>query len=119
MKRLKLKLSFYFRIKSCLSLNSKKRLGAATFMSVLDYGDVVYMHASSQSLHALDTVYHGTLRFVTGFEALTYHCTLYERVRWSSLSIRRLRHLHILIYKVILGFLPYLLSYINRSNAGT
>ena len=61
-KRLKLKLSFYFRIKSCLSFNSKK----------------------------------------------------------VSLSTHRLRHLHILIYEAILGFLPsYLLSYINRSNAGT
>ena len=54
---------------------------AATFMSVLDYyGDVVYMQASSQSLHALDTVYHGALRFITGFKALTHHCTLYERL---------------------------------------
>ncbi len=55
-KRLKLKQGFYFRIKSCLSLESRKRLVAATFMSILDYGDVLYMYASSQSLHALDTV---------------------------------------------------------------
>lgn len=89
-------------------------------MSVLDYSDVVYMHASSQSLHALDTVYHGALRFITGFKALTHHCTLYEWVGWSSLSICRLIHLCILIYKAILGLLPsYLFSYINQSNAGT
>jgi len=45
-KRLKLKLGFYFRIKSCLSYGSKKRLVAATCLSVLDYGDVLYMHVS-------------------------------------------------------------------------
>ena len=119
-KRLKLKLSFHFRIKSCLPCKSKKIVVAATFMSVLDYSDVVYMQASSQSLHTHDTHTHWALRFITGFKALTHHCTLYEWVEWSSISIRRLRHLHILIYKAILGFLPsYLLSYINQNNAGT
>ena len=67
-------------------------------MSALDYGYAVYIQASSQSLHALDTVYHGVLRFITGFKA----------------------HLHILTYKAILGLLPaYLLYYINQSNAET
>jgi len=36
---------------------------SATFL-VLDYGDVIYMHAASTTLHTLDTVYHGTLRFI-------------------------------------------------------
>ncbi len=111
-KRLKLKLGFYFRIKSCLSLESRKRLVAATFMSILDYGDVLYMYASSQSLHALDTVYHGALRFITGFKVLTHHCDLYERVGWPSLSMQRLQHWYIFNYKAILGLLPsYLLTY--------
>jgi len=51
-----LKLGFYFRIKSCLSFKPRKRLVAATFMSVFDYGDVLHMHALSQRLHALDTM---------------------------------------------------------------
>lgn len=54
-KRLKLKLAFYFRIKSCLSFKAKKQIVAAAFMSVLHYGDVLYVHASSkwlQSLHS-------------------------------------------------------------------
>ena len=75
-------------------------------MSVPDHGDVVCMQALSQSLYALDTVYHGALRFITGFKALTHHCTLYERVGWSSLSMCRLRHLHFLTHKAILGLLP-------------
>lgn len=41
---------------------------------MLDYGDVLYMHASPQSLHVLYTVYHGTLRFIMDFKALTHYC---------------------------------------------
>jgi len=40
-KKLKLRLGFYFRNKSCFSFEAKRRLVAATFMSVLDYGDVI------------------------------------------------------------------------------
>ena len=58
-------------------------------MSVLDYGDVIYMHASSQCLHALDTVYHGALRFIITLKTLTHHCVLNARVGWFALSIRR------------------------------
>lgn len=43
-------------------------------MSMLDYGGVLYIHASPQSLHALYTVYHGTLRFIIDFKALTHRC---------------------------------------------
>jgi len=99
-------LGFYFRIKSCHSFEAKKRLVAATFMSVLDYGDVIYMHASTQCLHVLNTVYHVALRFITNLKTLTHHCVLYARVGWSVLSIRRQKHWHVFIYKSILGLLP-------------
>lgn len=39
-KKLKLKLGFFFRNKTCFSFGVKKRLVSATFLSVLDYGDV-------------------------------------------------------------------------------
>ena len=38
------------------------------------------MHASSQCLHSVDTVYHGALRFITNLKALIHHCSLYARV---------------------------------------
>ena len=51
-KKLKLKLVFFLsRIKSCLLFSAKKRLVSATFMSMLDYGDVLSMHASSPYIH--------------------------------------------------------------------
>ena len=110
----------FFRNKSCFSFEAKKRLVSATFLSVLDYGDVVYMNASSQCLHSLDTVYHGALRFITNLKTLTHHCNLYTRVGWSSLTTCRLKHWHILIYKAILGALPpYLRMYINRTCTGS
>ncbi len=73
-------------------------------MSVIGYGDVIYMHASSQSLHALDAVYHGTMRFITNLKALTHHCTMYARVGWPALSICRL-HWHVLIRHLLTCFL--------------
>ena len=51
-KKLKVTLGFYLRNKSCFSFEAKRRFDAATFMSVLDYGDVPYMHESSQHVKA-------------------------------------------------------------------
>ena len=76
---------------------------------------MLYIHASSQCLHALDTVYHGALRFKTNLKIVTHHCVLYARVGWSALSIRRQKHWHVFIYKSILGLLPsYLYTYICK-----
>jgi len=43
-KKLKLRLGFYFRNKSCFSFDAKKRLVAAPVMPVIDDGDVLDMH---------------------------------------------------------------------------
>ena len=51
---------------------------------------------------------------------LTHDCNLYTRVGWSSLTMRRLKHWHILIYKAIIGALPpYLRMYIHRKCTGS
>lgn len=44
-------------------------------MSMLDYGDIPYMPTSSQCIHALDTIYHGTLGFIISYNAQTYCCS--------------------------------------------
>ena len=75
-------------------------------MSVLDYGDVIYRSAAPTTLLPLDTVYHSALRFITGETYNTHHCTLYDRVGWSSLSERRTRHWYQFIFKAIDGKLP-------------
>ena len=76
----------------------------------MDYGDVVYRHASVRSLRALDAVYHSALRLITEEAYGTHHCTLYEKVGWTSLSARRDLHLFLLIYKAFLGKLPTYIS---------
>lgn len=53
-------------------------LMTATFMSMLDDGDI-YIHAPSQRLHALDTVYQGAQRFTTTCNALNQNCSF---IRW-------------------------------------
>ena len=113
-KKLKVRLGFYFRNLACFPSHTRKRLVAATFLPVLDYGDVVYMHGCATSLGMLDATYHGALRFITGCKSLTHRDTLYDKVGWPSLSTRRLHHWYIFIYKALIGLLPpYLSSYLT------
>ena len=59
-KKLKLKLGFFFRHKICFSFEVKKRLVTAKFLSSLDYGDLIYMNASAKCLCKIDAVYHAS-----------------------------------------------------------
>lgn len=47
LKKLRPKLGFYFRLKKCFPYSARKRLVQSTFLSVLDYGDLIYMHSTS------------------------------------------------------------------------
>ena len=58
----------------------------------------------------LDVVYHSALRFVTGANARTHHCKLYEMVQWTSLYLRRKTHILIFIAKALMGKLPNYIS---------
>lgn len=78
------------------------------------------MYSTSQCLHALDTVFHGALRFITNLKSLTHHCLLYSLVGWFSFFIQRWMHWHLFIYKTVLGLLPpYWNTYILPRPAGT
>ncbi len=118
-KKFKKNLGFYFRNKSCFPFKVRKKLVSATFLPILDYGDVVYQHAPSYLLSSLDALYHGALRFITDSKFTTHHCELYEKVAWPPLRIRRKMHWHLLIYKAILGPMPnYLCCFIQRTLSG-
>lgn len=73
-KRLKVKLGFYFRNKSCFNFAARKKLVLATFLPMIDYGDVRYMHASAATLQAIGTVYHGAICYITNAKSLTNRC---------------------------------------------
>ncbi len=77
-----------------------------TFLPILDYDNVIYMHASTYLLKRLDGVYHATLRFITNACSRTHHCLLYNYVGWSSLCQRRKSHMSLYIVKTLLGMLP-------------
>ena len=63
-------------------MHSRKTIvEAATFLSVLDYGDVLYRNASASTLKALDPLYPSALRLITGDPYRTHHC--YMRV-WDG-----------------------------------
>ena len=78
LKKLRVRLGFFFRNKSCFSFEVRKRLGPVTYLPVLDYGDLLYMNAPAYCLNKLDPANHNALRFVTNCKALN-HCTLYAR----------------------------------------
>ena len=90
--KLKLKLGFFFRNKSCFSFQVRKHLITATFLPLLDYGDLLFMNAPDQYLKKLDTVYHCALRFITGCSYQVHHCFLYAAANCPSLPVRRLSH---------------------------
>ena len=109
-KKLRRKIGFLYRNKSCFSVIARRSLVQSLILSVFDYGDIVYMHASSTVLKSLDAVYHSALRFITGDKYLTHHCVLYEKVNWPSLAARREEHCLLFIYKALIGQLPLYLS---------
>ena len=74
--KLKLKLCFFFRNKSCFSLQVRNHLISTTFLPLLDYGDLLYMNTPDQYLRKLDTVYHSALRFVTRCGNRVLHCSI-------------------------------------------
>ena len=99
--KLRQKRGSLYRNKVCLPKHTRKKIIEATLLPVLDYGDVLYRDAPVTTLKSLDSVYHAALRFITGDPYNTHHCILYEKVGWSSLSVRRETHWLLFIYKEI------------------
>ena len=100
-----------------ICLCQQRGLILCTFLSVLDYGDNIYVQASSSTLKALDCL-SCILRFVTNQRCLTHRCKLYN-AGWTSQATRRLKHGYILIYNAILVKLPFYLSSLLAWNENT
>lgn len=60
----------------CLSLLClpEKKPADAMFLSIIDYGDLLYMNALSESPLMLDAVYHGSLQ-ISDTSLITVHFT--------------------------------------------
>ena len=108
--KLRQKIGFFYRNSASFPMACRKRVIEAVFLSVLDYGDVIYGKASPSVLKPLDTVYHSALRFISGAPYMTHHCILYDRVGWPSLNDRRNKHWYLFIFKAIDGTLPLYLK---------
>lgn len=117
--KLKLKLGFYYRNSACFSQSARRKLVEATYLPVLDYGDIFYRNTTKALLQSLDSTYHSALRFITRRKHSTHHCVLYDLVGWPSLDIRRHKHWLLFVYKAIVGQLPlYIQSLLSFSNQG-
>ena len=104
-----MKLGFYYRNKKRLTFSSRLQLVQEAFLSVLDYADVIYMHAAAHTLKPLGAIHHSSLRCITGDSFRTHHCILYKKVGWPSLATQREMHRLSFIYKAVLNKLPFYL----------
>lgn len=52
-KKLRLKFGLYFRNKTCFSFEARKRLVSATFLTLVDYNDLLYINVSVHCLHMI------------------------------------------------------------------
>ena len=110
-KRLKIKLGFLYRNRTNRRQIEDKL--CKLLMSVIDYGDIIYMHATASTLKSLDATYHYALRFIMGASYRTHHCVLYQNVGWTSESVRREQHALVFVYKALLNKPPSYLSSLN------
>lgn len=85
-------IGFYFRKNLALLSVQGKNFLKATFLPVIDYGDILYMHASPSILWSLDSVYHTSLHCITYVKFLTHHCILYNWMGWTSMTTHRKQH---------------------------
>jgi hypothetical protein len=86
-RKLKLKLEFYFCNKACFPLMARKQIDQATFLFVIDYGDLLYMHAASSVMHP--------------YSLLQMPSHSPTNVGWTSLNMRRKLNLYVFIYKAL------------------
>ncbi len=115
--RLKLKkqLGFYFRNKSCFSFNARKKLVSGTFLPILDYSVSACLFLSSC---LSGSVYHGALRFITDCSFSTHHCSLYNRVAWSSLCCSKANALVFIDLQSYSGFFGILSLLFDSPKSG-
>ena len=116
--KLRQKVGFLFRNRASFPMFCRKRVVEAVFLSVLDYGDVIYRDASASTLKQLDPVYHSALRFITGDGYDTHHCILYDKVGWPSLSMRRNYRWYMFVFKAVTGKLPSYISSLLEWKSG-
>jgi hypothetical protein len=52
--------------KSCLSSENIRKIVQIRLLPVIDYGDIIYIHAAASVLKPLDSVFHSAICFTTG-----------------------------------------------------
>ena len=79
-KKIIMKLRLRYRNKCSFTNFDRKRIIEALYVSVLDYGDIIYGNAS----HCPP--------YITGDNYGTHHFTLYSKVGWPAFSVKRDGH---------------------------
>lgn len=77
--KLRQEVGYLCRHTTSFPISCRKQIIEATFLSVLDYGAIIYRHATATRPKPLDSVYHSTLSFITADSFSTHNCILYKQ----------------------------------------
>lgn len=106
-------INMLYRSRNCFSFNVRKKLATQLILPIIDYGDVIYQSAHKSDLTSLNVAYNRLCRFVLGCPFHTHHCTMYIKLNWPTLNIRRQMHWLQQIYKCIhFNYPSYLQQYL-------
>ncbi|PJE77770.1 hypothetical protein CI610_03303 [invertebrate metagenome] len=108
-------------IKFKVNRKSLIKIYTAFIRPILEYADIIWDNCTHQSKQLLESVQLEAARIITGLRSGTSHNKLYEEIGWESLSDRRNKHKHIMMYKIIHGLSPQylqdiLIPFINNQN---
>jgi len=65
-KKLRVSVGFFYKNKSCFTLNNRKQIIESTFFSPSHWLDTIYMHASASVLKPQCSSLYSPIRFITG-----------------------------------------------------
>jgi len=108
-------------IKTKVNRKSLIKIYIAFIRPILEYADIVWDNCTQQSKELLESIQLEAARIITGLRSGTSHNKLYNELGWETLSTRRNKHKHIMMYKIMHGLSPQYLQdvlnpFINNQN---
>ena len=97
-------------LKFLLNRHCLEKLYISFIRPILEYSDSVWDNCSQEQKNDIESVQTEAARIVTGATKLCNIATLYNDLKWESLSSRRSKHKLLIFYKMFHGITPSYLS---------
>ncbi|PJE77413.1 hypothetical protein CI610_03664 [invertebrate metagenome] len=111
-------------IKTKVNRKTLIKIYTAFIRPILEYADIVWDNCTQQSADLLESIQLEAARIITGLRSGTSHIKLYTELGWETLAARRMKHKHIMMYKLMHGLAPQylqdiLIPFTNNPNDNT